>query len=85
MGIMQLLEKLFGGKSARDYKDLSPILEQVKEGRGQYAELDDDALRAKTDEFRERYSRGESTDDMLPEAFGVAWEACRRLAERKAS
>jgi len=85
MGIMQLLEKLFEGKSARDYKDLSPILEQVKEVRGQYAELDDDALRAKTDEFRERYSRGESTDDMLPEAFGVAWEACRRLAERKAS
>jgi preprotein translocase subunit SecA len=44
--------------------------------------LDDDALRAKTDEFRQRCAGGESVDDLLPEAFATVWETCRRLAER---
>ena len=85
MALMKFLERLFGGKSSRDYLRLRPILEKVKAVRGDYAALDDEALRAKTDEFRRRFTEGETLDDLLPEAYGVVWEACRRLAERKAT
>jgi len=81
----KILELFFGKKSLRDLKDLQPLMEKVKEGRGAYADLDDDALRAKTDEFRARFQDGETLDDLMTEAFGVAWEACRRLTERKAT
>ena len=79
-----ILGKIFGKKSQRDLKNLYPIMEKVKEARGPYAALDDDALRAKTDEFRARVTAGETLDEIMIEAFGVAWEACRRLAERGA-
>ena len=79
-----ILGKIFGKKSQRDLKNLYPIMEKVKEVRGAYAALDDDALRAKTDEFRARVTAGETLDEIMIEAFGVAWEACRRLAERGA-
>ncbi len=84
MAFANILEKLFGKKSQRDYKKLQPMLEAVKSAREPLAGLDDEALRAKTDEFRRRHAEGESLDDLLPEAFGVVWEACRRLAEHKA-
>ncbi len=85
MVFTKLLEKLFGKKSQRDFQKLSPLLEEVKAAREPFAALDDEALRAKTDEFRARVADGEDLDDLLPEAFGVVWEACRRLAEREAA
>ena len=51
MGLMQFLEKIFGGKTARDYKKMRPVMETVKEVRGQYADLDDESLRGMTDKF----------------------------------
>ncbi|HPF33970.1 MAG TPA: preprotein translocase subunit SecA [Candidatus Krumholzibacteria bacterium] len=80
-----LLEKFFGKKSQRDVKRLEPLLAQVKETRVRYRDLDDDALRGVTRQLQERLAAGETTDDVLPEAYGLCWEACRRLAERKAS
>ncbi len=85
MDFAKILEKLFGKKSQRDFSKLQPLLEDVKIAREPLASLDDEALRAKTDEFRRRHADGESLDDLLPEAFGTVWEACRRLAERGAS
>jgi preprotein translocase subunit SecA len=85
MVFAKLLEKLFGRKSQRDFSQLQPLLEEVKAAREPLAGLDDEALRAKTDEFRRRLAEGESLDDLMPEAFGTVWEACRRLAERGAS
>ncbi len=81
----KILEKLFGRKSLKDLKKLQPLLEEVKAVRGQYADLDDQALQAKTSEFQQRLRDGETTDDLLPEAFGLCWEACRRLSESKAT
>ena len=83
-GLLGLIERLFG-KKHRDIARVRPILEKVKETRGQYETLSDEELCAKRDEFKQRHRDGESLDDMLPEAFGVVWEACRRLTERKAS
>ena len=83
--ITSMMQKLFGKKSQRDFKRLQPLLEEVKRARAPFAALDDDALRAKTEEFRRRHADGESLDDLLPEAYGLVWEACRRLAERRAT
>ncbi len=83
-GLLGFIEKVFGKKN-KDMAKLQPILEQVKAVRGQYEALSDEELRAKREEFKERHQGGESLDDLLPEAFGVVWEACRRLTERKAS
>jgi len=83
--LFKLIQKMFGKKSLRDLKRLEPLMQQVKDVRGQYADLDDDALRSKTAEFQQRLRDGETTDDLLPEAFGVCWEACRRLAEHRES
>ena len=83
-GLLGLIERIFG-KKHRDVARLRPIVEKIKDIRGQYESLSDDELRAKRDEFRQRHDGGESLDDMLPEAFGVVWEGCRRLTERKTS
>ena len=83
-GLIGLFERMFS-KQQRDVARLRPILEAVTAVRGQYEVLTDDELRAKRDEFKTRHAAGESLDDLLPEAFGVVWEACRRLTERQAS
>ncbi len=83
-GLLGFIEKVFGKKN-KDMAKLQPLLEQVKAVRGQYENLSDEQLRSKRDEFKQRHQDGESLDDLLPEAFGVVWEGCRRLTERKAS
>ncbi len=83
-GLTGWISKLFS-KREKDIARLQPTVERIKENREQYRNLGDDELRAKRDEFKKRYAEGESLDDMLVEAFGVVWEGCRRLTERKAS
>ena len=83
-GLLGFIENLFG-KKKRDVQRLQPLVDRIKAVRGAYAELDDEQLRAKREEFRRRHAGGESLDDLLPEAYGVVWEGCRRLAERKAT
>ncbi len=85
MVVKKLLQKLLGNKSERDIKKLQPLLGRIKEIRAGCRDLSDEQLQAKTDEFRRRLADGETVDDLLPEAYAVVWEACRRLAERKAS
>ncbi len=83
-GLLAVLERFFG-KKRRDVQRLQPLVERIKAVRGQYAALDDDALRAMRATFKERLAAGETLDDLLPEAYGVVWEGCRRLAERGAT
>ncbi|HOX26403.1 MAG TPA: preprotein translocase subunit SecA [Candidatus Krumholzibacteria bacterium] len=83
-GLLGLLERSFG-KKHRDLARLRPMVELVKAAREPLAALTDDQLRAKRVEFKARLAAGETVDDLMPEAFGVVWEGCRRLAERKAS
>src|SRR5262249_54295029 len=60
-------------------KRLRPIVGQVNAFEPAISALTDDALRAKTVEFRERLARGETLDDLMPEAFAVVREAGRRM------
>jgi len=71
--------RIFGTKSDRDVKRLSPVVDEINDHYEKFADLSDDALQAKTNEFRQRLATGKETlDDILPEAFAVVKEACRR-------
>ncbi len=73
------LEKIFGKKSQRDAMKLRPLVRKINEFEAQYQKLSEDQLKAKTAEFRERLQKGETTNDIMCEAFAVVKNACRRL------
>ncbi len=75
---MELLKKWFGSDEEREVKKLLPLVAKVNSFSEEYAALADDALAAKTLEFRERLTKGETLDDLLPEAFSAVREAARR-------
>ncbi len=80
---MGLLEKIFGNYSAKEVKRIKPLADKVMALESAMAQLDDDALRAKTAEFRARYAKGETLDALLPEAFAVVREAAWRVLGMK--
>ncbi|MFA5161585.1 MAG: preprotein translocase subunit SecA [Elusimicrobiales bacterium] len=76
--IQRVVESFFGTKSERDLKKLLPALDRINALEAEIKPLSDEQLRAKTAEFRERLSAGETVEDLLPEAFAVVREAARR-------
>src|SRR5574343_1702442 len=77
--ISGLLKKIFGSRNDRLIKQYSQTVKRINALEPQIQGLSDDALRAKTDEFCQRHSNGESLDDLLPEAFAVVREAGKRV------
>ena len=83
--IKKVITKLLGDKNEKVLKKLYPIVEQVNEIEDRYQQeitSDEDVLK-KTEEFRKRITDGESLDDLLPEAFALVKNTCRRLMGRK--
>ena len=80
---MGLITKLFGTRSERELKKIQPIVDKILSLEGEYGALSEDALKAKTAEFKERYAAGESLDDLLPEAFAAIREAAWRVLGMK--
>ena len=78
----RIVTKVFGSKHDREVKRLWPVVDEINRFAGDYAALSDEELRAKTAEFRGRLAEGETLDDLLPEAFAAAKDACRRLVGR---
>ena len=76
---MNLLKLIFGTKNQRDVKKLLPIVHKVNAIEEQYQSLSEEQLKAKTQEFRDRLAKGETLDDLLPEAYATVKNACRRL------
>ena len=76
---MGLFTKLFGTRSEREVKKLEPQVEAVMALEEPYKKLTDQDLRAKTQEFKDRYASGETLDALLPEAFAVCREAADRV------
>ncbi len=74
-----LLKKIFGSRNDRLIKQYSQIVQKINGFEAAIGALSDDALRGKTDEFRQRYAQGETLDDLLPEAFAVVREAGKRV------
>jgi len=75
---MGIMTKIFGTYSERELKRIRPIADKVEALAGRYKAMDDARLRACTADFKARLARGESTDDILPDAFA----ACREAGER---
>lgn len=76
---MNLLKLLFGTKNQRDIKRLMPLVRKINALEEQYQQLSEDELKQKTSEFKDRLAKGETLDDILPEAYAVVKNACRRL------
>ncbi|UTD07282.1 preprotein translocase subunit SecA [Treponema denticola] len=74
-----IIKILFGSKHERDIKAMLPILHKINEKEAWALSLSEEEFKAKTDEFRERYQKGESLDSFIPEAFALAREAARRI------
>ena len=75
----RLLEKIIGNYSEKEIKRIEPIVDSIEELEPEIKKLSDNELKAKTMEFKERLSKGETLDDILPEAFAVAREASVRV------
>lgn len=76
---MSVFSKVFGTHSEREVKRNMPLVDKIESYRPKMIELSDDELKSKTAEFKERLSKGETLDDLLPEAYAVVREAARRV------
>ncbi len=76
---MGIFTKLFGTHSQRELKRIDPIVDKVMALEDAYRKLTDAELRGKTDEFKARLAKGETLDDLLPEAFATVREASDRV------
>ena len=76
---MSMFQKVFGTHSEREVKRIKPLVDQIEALRPTMQALSDEDLRNKTTEFKERLSKGETLDDLLPEAFAVVREADKRV------
>ncbi|MGB9711001.1 MAG: preprotein translocase subunit SecA [Thermodesulfovibrio sp.] len=76
--MVKILEKIFGTKNERELKRYFKIVEEINAIEPEISKLSDEALKAKTEEFKERLSKGESLDDLLREAFAVVREVAKR-------
>lgn len=73
------LQSLIGNNSAKEVKKMRKIVDHINELEPNYVKLSDANLVAKTDEFKRRLQKGETLDDILPEAFAVCREASKRV------
>ena len=80
---MSLLKKLFGDYSTKEIKRISKIKDSVLALEEQFTALSDEELQAKTPEFKARLEKGETLDDILPEAFAACREAAWRVLGMK--
>ncbi|MGI6095597.1 MAG: preprotein translocase subunit SecA [Lachnospiraceae bacterium] len=78
---MSILEKFFGTHSEREVKRIQSTVDEIESLRPSMQALSDEELRAKTREFKNRLSQGETLDDLLPEAYATVREAARRVLD----
>ncbi len=76
--MLGLVKKVFGDLNDRELKRMSRTVEQINRLEPEFVALSDEQLRAKTDEFKQRLEKGETLDDILPEAFAAVREASKR-------
>ena len=77
--LLSFLQRLLGNSNAKEIKKMRAIADHINEIEPNYVKLSDANLVAKTDEFKRRLQKGETLDDILPEAFAVVREASKRV------
>ncbi|MCD7840875.1 MAG: preprotein translocase subunit SecA, partial [Lachnospiraceae bacterium] len=75
---MNVINKVFGTHSERELKRIMPLVDKIESLRDGMMQLSDEALKAKTTEYKKRLQEGETLDDLLPEAYATVREAARR-------
>ena len=75
---MNIIDKVFGTHSERELKRIKPIVDKIESYKDAMGALTDEELRGKTVEFKERLAKGETLDDILPEAYATVREAGKR-------
>ena len=80
---MNIINKVFGTHSERELKRIEPIVKKIEGYREEMVTLTDDALRAKTAEFKKRVADGTSLDEILPEAYAVVREGAKRVLNQE--
>ncbi len=80
---MGIITKVFGTHSEREIKRIMPLVHKIESYRESMMALSDEQLRGKTAEFKERLTKGETLDDLLPEAYAVVREATRRVLNQE--
>ncbi|MBW1731865.1 MAG: preprotein translocase subunit SecA [Deltaproteobacteria bacterium] len=75
----KVIKGIFGSKNERELKRIAPIVDRINSLEPDFQRLSDDQLRAKTTEFKERLEKGETLDELLPEAFAAVREASVRV------
>ncbi|MGN7359314.1 preprotein translocase subunit SecA [Paenibacillus sp. SAF-054] len=81
--MLGLVKKIFGDVNDRDIKRLMKTVDQINKIEPEFTKLTDEQLKAKTDEFRARIEKGETLDDLLPEAFATVREASKRVLGKR--
>ncbi len=76
--IGKLVKAIFGSKNERELKRMGKVVVKINALEPEMQKLSDEQLRAKTEEYRERYAKGETLEQLLPEAFATVREAGRR-------
>ncbi len=80
---MSFLSKIFGDPNEKFIKSLQPIIEKINSLETEFSAISAEALKSKTTEFKERLKKGDSLDDILPEAFALVREAAKRTLNQR--
>jgi len=80
---INILTKIFGSRNDRLLKQYRTGVARINALEAQYEQLTDDALRAKTQEFKDRIGKGETLENLLPEAFAVVREGSKRVMKMR--
>ena len=76
-------KKIFGDPNEKELKRLQPIVEKINSYEPDISKLNDEELKNKSPEFRERLNKKETLDDILPEVFAVVREAAKRITKMR--
>ena len=80
---MSILSKIFGDPNEKFIKGLQPVIEKINSFEPEFGKFSADQLKEKTKEFKERLAKGETLEDILPEAFALVREAGKRTLNQR--
>ena len=80
---MSIINKIFGDANEKYLKKLNPIVEKINSFEKKFERFSNEELKEKTGEFKERIGKGETLDDILPEAFALVREAAKRTLKQR--
>jgi len=75
----RIINKIAGDYNEKQLKQIAPLIDQINAFYEERHTLSDEQIKAKTQEFKERIAKGETVEDLLPEAFATVKQACKRM------